>query len=188
MQAEITDHLGYPRNAAAGKNSGSSRNGSYKKKLKGDFARLSSRFPVIGTTPSGKNGMQPILGSANHDRTTGSGSFRILPIRVQVTVSGADEYFETLDDADQELEIWDTGTQRKRIFGVKRKNPARANLSDSYIFLLVRPEGFEPPTPGFEGRCSIQLSYKRTNTILSNKQPTTPRYGADWKVPARPAP
>ena len=27
--------------------------------------------------------------------------------------------------------------------------------------MLARVEGFEPPTPGLEGLCSIQLSYTR---------------------------
>jgi putative transposase len=45
MQAEITDHLGYPRNAPEGKNSGNSRNGSYKKKLKGDFGEIDVAVP-----------------------------------------------------------------------------------------------------------------------------------------------
>ena len=45
MQAEITDHLGYPRNAPARKNSGNSRNGSYKKKLKGDFGEIDVAVP-----------------------------------------------------------------------------------------------------------------------------------------------
>ena len=40
MQAEMTDHLGYPKNAPAGNNTGNSRNGSYKKKVKGDFGEL----------------------------------------------------------------------------------------------------------------------------------------------------
>jgi putative transposase len=45
MQAEITDHLGYPPNATAGKNTGNSRNGSYKKKLKGEFGEIDLAVP-----------------------------------------------------------------------------------------------------------------------------------------------
>jgi hypothetical protein len=33
---------------------------------------------------------------------------------------------------------------------------------------LVRSEGLEPPTPSFEGWCSIQLSYERAATIISH--------------------
>jgi len=45
MQAEMTDHLGYPKNAPAGNNTGNSRNGSYKKKVKGDFGELDLTVP-----------------------------------------------------------------------------------------------------------------------------------------------
>jgi putative transposase len=37
LSAEMTEHLGYEPHAAAGRNSGNSRNGASKKTLKGDF-------------------------------------------------------------------------------------------------------------------------------------------------------
>ena len=45
MQAELTHHLGYPKHAPKGNNSGNSRNGKSKKTLKGDFGALPIEVP-----------------------------------------------------------------------------------------------------------------------------------------------
>lgn len=45
MQAEMTEHLGYPKNDSSGKNSGNSRNGAYNKKVKGDFGQIDIAVP-----------------------------------------------------------------------------------------------------------------------------------------------
>jgi len=45
MQAEMTEHLGYEKNATAEKKTTNSRNGSYKKRLKGEFGTLDVTVP-----------------------------------------------------------------------------------------------------------------------------------------------
>lgn len=45
MQAEITAHLGYDKHAPEGKNTGNSRNGGYKKKVKGEFGEIDVAVP-----------------------------------------------------------------------------------------------------------------------------------------------
>jgi hypothetical protein len=34
-----------------------------------------------------------------------------------------------------------------------------------FLWNLVRPDGFEPPTTAFEAQCSIQLSYGRPRAV-----------------------
>jgi putative transposase len=45
LKAEMTDHLGYPRNGSATNPEGNRRNGSYNKKLKADFGEVSIEVP-----------------------------------------------------------------------------------------------------------------------------------------------
>lgn len=45
LEGELTEHLGYGKHEPAGHNSGNSRNGKSKKKLKGDFGELSLETP-----------------------------------------------------------------------------------------------------------------------------------------------
>ena len=45
MQAEMTEHLGYEKNAVAEKKTTNSRNGSYQKRIKGEFGNLDVTVP-----------------------------------------------------------------------------------------------------------------------------------------------
>src|SRR5204863_6068604 len=45
LQAELTDHLGYEKHEPAGYHSGNSRNGTSRKRLKGNFGELELKTP-----------------------------------------------------------------------------------------------------------------------------------------------
>src|SRR5210317_2432026 len=45
MQAEMTEHLGYEKNALTNKKTSNSRNGRYKKRVKGEFGNLDIDVP-----------------------------------------------------------------------------------------------------------------------------------------------
>jgi putative transposase len=66
MQAEMTSHLGYEKHDPAGYNSGNSRNGTTKKKLKGDFGEIGLE------TPRDRNGsFEPKIVAKGQTRFTG---------------------------------------------------------------------------------------------------------------------
>ena len=47
----------------------------------------------------------------------------------------------------------------------------RAKLKSMTAIPVVRLEGFEPPTYGSVGHCSIQLSYRRFGPVLFSRPP-----------------
>ena len=66
MNAELDDHLGYGKHDPAGYNSGNSRNGTTKKKLKGDFGEVDLE------TPRDRNGtFEPKIVAKHQTRFTG---------------------------------------------------------------------------------------------------------------------
>src|SRR5215207_6971751 len=66
MNAELDEHLGYGKHEAAGYNSGNSRNGTTKKKLKGDFGEIDLE------TPRDRNGtFEPKIVAKGQTRFTG---------------------------------------------------------------------------------------------------------------------
>jgi putative transposase len=66
LSAELTEHVGYDKHDPAGYNSGNSRNGSSKKKLKGEFGEIELE------TPRDRNGsFEPAIVSKRQTRFTG---------------------------------------------------------------------------------------------------------------------
>jgi hypothetical protein len=51
---------------------------------------------------------------------------------------------------------------------VTRNRAASVDQYADRYFKVARPEGLEPPTLCFEGRCSIQLSYRRVEANQKN--------------------
>ncbi len=66
MHAELAEHVGYEKHDPAGNNSGNSRNGASKKKLKGDFGEIDLE------TPRDRNGsFEPQIVAKHQTRFTG---------------------------------------------------------------------------------------------------------------------
>jgi len=66
MQAEMTEHLGYEKNASVSNDTGNTRNGSYNKNIKGDFGQLDV------TVPRDRNAsFEPVILPKGQSRFTG---------------------------------------------------------------------------------------------------------------------
>jgi len=66
MQAEMTEHLGYEKNASVSNDAGNTRNGSYNKNIKGDFGQLDV------TVPRDRNAsFEPVILPKGQSRFTG---------------------------------------------------------------------------------------------------------------------
>ena len=71
LEAEMTEHLGYEKNSAAGDNSGNSRNGHTEKTVLLETGVRSSRFPSTATGRSSRSS-SPSTGNGCRCSTTGS--------------------------------------------------------------------------------------------------------------------
>ena len=65
-----------------------------------------------------------------------------------------------------------------------RRDCSRASLKNKkgsidplLFFQLARPEGFEPPTPWFVAKYSIQMSYGRVFSCLAEREGFEPSMG-----------
>jgi hypothetical protein len=63
----------------------------------------------------------------------------------------------------------------------RKKEEEITGLSSAVCLFLARPEGFEPPTYGFEARRSIQLSYGRAQPSESTR--SVSRFRAKQRSP-----
>src|SRR4051812_27573664 len=69
MNAELTHLLGYEKHDSSGRGSGNSRNGTSRKKLKGDFGEAEIEVPQTGRAPSRRRSCLPTSGVSRGSTT-----------------------------------------------------------------------------------------------------------------------